>query len=137
MERTMFYYAKSHTFKKAKELRDNMTEAELKLWEILKKNQIRGLRFRSQHPMDRFIADFYCHPLKLVIEVDGGIHLSPDQKQYDIGRTEELNQYGIKVIRFSNEQVLNHLDEVKTEILKQVILREEELKSPPGDLGAN
>lgn len=133
----MFYYAKSHTFKKAKELRDNMTEAELKLWEILKKNQIRGLRFRSQHPMDRFIADFYCHPLKLVIEVDGGIHLSPDQKQYDIGRTEELNQYGIKVIRFSNEQVLNHLDEVKTEILKQVILREEELKSPPGDLGAN
>jgi len=120
MERKMFYNAKSHTFKKAKELRDNMTEAELKLWEILNKKQINGLRFRAQHPMDKYIADFYCHPLKLVIEVDGGIHLSSEQKQYDFGRTEELNKYGIKVIRFTNDQILNHLEDVKNEILKQI-----------------
>jgi len=130
MERKMFYNAKPHTFKKAKELRDNMTEAELKLWGILNKKQIEGLRFKAQHPIDKYIADFYCHPLKLVIEIDGGIHLTRDQKEYDFGRTEELNNHGIKVIRFTNDEVINHLDDVKDEILKQI----NKLEKDPGPL---
>jgi very-short-patch-repair endonuclease len=130
MERKMFYGAKKHTFLKAKELRDNMTEAELKLWEILNKKQIKGYRFKAQHPIDIFIVDFYCHPLKLVIEVDGGIHLTKDQKEYDLGRTEELKQFGLEVIRFTNDQVLNSIDKVKVEIIKQVSNREKEIKSP-------
>ena len=71
---SMFYNAKPHIFEKAKMLRKNMTEAEQKLWGKLKREKMLGLRFRPQHPIDIFIADFYCHPIKLVIEVDGGIH---------------------------------------------------------------
>ncbi len=83
----MFYNAKPHIFEKAKMLRKYMTNSELILWERLKGKQLLGFRFRPQHPIDIFIADFYCHPLKLVIEVDGGIHKTADQREYDIGRT--------------------------------------------------
>ena len=88
---SMFYGAKAHIFEKAKLLRKNMTEAELLLWKQLKGKKMLGLRFRPQHPIDIFIADFYCHPIKLIIEVDGGTHLSLQQKEYDIGRAAELN----------------------------------------------
>ncbi|WP_120273368.1 endonuclease domain-containing protein [Mangrovibacterium diazotrophicum] len=113
---SMFYNAKPHIFEKAKTLRENMTSAELNLWEKLKRRQVLGLRFRPQHPIDIFIADFYCHPLKLVIEIDGGIHLVPEHKEYDIGRTAELNQWGIQVIRFTNEEVANNLEKVVSQI---------------------
>ncbi|MBS2099857.1 endonuclease domain-containing protein [Carboxylicivirga linearis] len=101
----MFYNAKPHIFEKAKALRKNMTKAELILWGKLKGKQILNLRFRTQHPIDIFIADFYCHRIKLVIEVDGDIHLKQQQIEYDIGREAELNNGGIKVIRFSNLEI--------------------------------
>jgi len=129
-ERKMFYGAKPHIFLYAKKLRENMTGAELKLWETLKKNKISGLRFRAQHPIDIFIVDFYCHPLKLVIEVDGGIHLSKEHKEYDCSRTEELEKFGIKVIRFANDRVMNHIEDVANEIQKVVNSRMNELKVP-------
>ena len=75
-----------------------------------------GLRFRPQHPIDIFIADFYCHPVKLVIEVDGGIHQSKDRKEYDIGREGELENWGIHVLRFTNEEVENEMTQVIKEI---------------------
>ena len=75
-----------------------MTVAEDRLWEQLKEKKLLGLRFRPQHPIDIFIADFYCHPLKLIIEVDGGIHKSIEQKEYDLGREGELEIWGIRVI---------------------------------------
>lgn len=113
MQRTlqpdMFYGAKPSIFEKAKSLRENMTETEKLLWQRLNKNQL-GVRFKPQHPIDIFIADFYCHKYKLVIELDGKIH--NQQKDYDEGRTAELERFGIKVIRFTNEMVLNHIDEV-------------------------
>jgi very-short-patch-repair endonuclease len=86
---------------------------------MFKGKQIFGLRFRPQHPIDIFIADFYCHPIKLVIEVDGGIHKSVNQNEYDIGREAELNYWGIKVIRFTNEQIDNDIQHVIT-IIKQI-----------------
>lgn len=101
----MFYRAKAHIFEKAKLLHKSTISAELLLWEELKGKKILGFRFRPQHPIDIFIADFYCHPIKFVIEVDGGIHTSEEQKEYDIGRTAELNEWGIEVIRFSNEEI--------------------------------
>ncbi len=100
MEINMFYGASPDLFSKAKQLRENMTLQEEILWERLRKNQF-GFRFRPQHPIDIFIADFYCHPLKLVIEVDGNIHQF--KSDYDNGRTEELRCKGITVIRFSND----------------------------------
>lgn len=112
----MFYNAKPHIFEKAKMLRKHMTETEELLWDHLKGKKLFGLRFRPQHPIDIFIADFYCHPIKLVIEIDGGIHMSQDRKEYDLGRTEELNNWGIEVIRFTNEEIENEIIQVIKEI---------------------
>ena len=102
----MFYGASPEIFKRAGKLRKNMTEAESKLWSLLRKKKVEGKRFRRQHPVNKFIVDFYCHECKLVIEVDGGIHQRAEQKEYDTGRTYELEQLGLKVIRFTNSQVL-------------------------------
>ena len=116
---SLFYNAKPHIFEKARQLRKNMTDAESKLWDFLKKNKVFNLHFRSQHPIDIFIADFYCHRLKLVIEIDGGIHINDEQKKYDIGRTGELNNWGIDVIRFTNDQIENEFEYVKQKIIEE------------------
>lgn len=128
---SMFYNAKPHIFEKAKALRNNMTNSELTLWEKLKGKQMLGLRFRPQHPIDIFIADFYCHPLKLVIEVDGGIHKSKDQTEYDIGREAELVNWDIKVIRFTNEEIESDNNKVIKEIEQFCIKRQSELPPSP------
>lgn len=127
---SMFYNAKPHIFEKAKILREHMTEAELKLWNILRNRKMINLRFKPQHPIDIFIADFYCHSLKLVIEVDGGIHNTNDQREYDIGREAELLQWGIKVIRFTNDEVINDIYLVRKKIEQNCIERRSELESP-------
>jgi len=108
----MFYNAKPYIFEKAKALRDNMTLAEKLLWKQLSGKKVLGLRFRPQHPIDIFIADFYCHPIKFVIEIDGGIHQGEKQNEYDMGREAELKKLGIDVIRFTNEEVINNIDGV-------------------------
>lgn len=108
----MYFGAKPDLFVKAKELRRTETEAERLLWVRLHKNQLLGLQFRRQHPINRFIADFYCPKIKLVIEVDGGIHEIPEHQAYDIGRSEILNDFGIKVIRFTNEQIFQDIENV-------------------------
>jgi very-short-patch-repair endonuclease len=128
---SMFYNAKPHIFEKAKMLRKDMTAAEQKLWEKLKSKKMLGLRFRPQHPIDIFIADFYCHPLKLVTEIDGGIHNSKDQKEYDFGREGELENWGIKVIRFTNEEIENELGRVLEEIKTICLKRKSELPQSP------
>ncbi|MFO7882070.1 MAG: DUF559 domain-containing protein [Kosmotogaceae bacterium] len=92
----MFYNATPTVFENARLLRRNMTEAEKLLWERLCKKQL-GVRFKAQHPIERFIADFYCHKAKLVVELDGEIHNY--QKEYDIGREGEMEKYDITVIR--------------------------------------
>lgn len=117
----MFYGASPEIFKRASELRKNMTEPEKKLWYALRRKQIRGKRFRRQHPVSKYIVDFYCHQSKLVVEVDGGIHNNAEQKEYDIGRSYELQQLGLNIIRFTNEQVLQNLNEVIKEIEKHIV----------------
>jgi very-short-patch-repair endonuclease len=94
----------------AKKLRWQMTPAETKLWDRLKNKQLHGLKFRRQHPLHHFILDFYCHAHRLVVEVDGGIHAS--QRDYDEARSEWLSQRGFRVIRFTNEEVLNDIEGV-------------------------
>ena len=116
VEYPMYFGAKPDIFKLAKELRKTETLAEKILWSHLSKNQIMGLQFRRQHPIDRFIADFYCAKIKLVIEADGSIHELPENKDYDIGRSEILNDFGITVIRFNNAQIISDIDGVVKEI---------------------
>jgi len=126
----MFYNARPIIFERAKVMRENMTQAEKVVWELLKEKKMVGLRFKAQHPIDIFIADFYCHALKLVIEIDGEIHKSKDQKEYDIGREAELEHWGIKVIRFTNEEVKKNIEHVKKEIEHECEVRRSELQSP-------
>jgi len=114
----MFYGAKAETFQYASELRQEMTEAEMILWDKLKRSQIKGYRFKAQHPIKLFIADFYCHKAKLVIEIDGGIHKINENKEYDENRSCELEQIGLKVIRFTNEEVINNINCVLEKIKK-------------------
>jgi very-short-patch-repair endonuclease len=120
VEYPMYFGARPDISQKAKELRKCETGAEKILWARLHKNQIMGLQFRRQHPINRFIADFYCARIKLVIEVDGSIHELPENQDYDIGRSEILNDFGIKVIRFSNEQIIEDIEEVISNIEKIV-----------------
>jgi very-short-patch-repair endonuclease len=105
----------------ARNLRQKMTPAEQVLWEVLKGRQVAGLKFRCQHPVGRFILDFYCPARKLVVELDGGVH--DGQTGYDEARTQQLNDYGYQVLRFRNEEVLNNLDSV-VEQVRQVALSE-------------
>jgi len=115
-EITMFAGAPIWLFSFAKEMRAKPTQAEEHLWKYLSKKQCCGLRFRRQHPLLYFIANFYCHEIKLVVEVDGDIHLIPEQFQYDESRTQELEAKGITVIRFTNETVLNETNLVMATI---------------------
>ena len=103
-----FYFgATAETKARAAELRKSMTYAEKVLWQQLRNRKMEGLKFRRQHPVSIFILDFYCHEKKLAIEVDGGIHLSADKKEWEENRTFELNELGINVLRLSNEEVVD------------------------------
>jgi very-short-patch-repair endonuclease len=104
--RDMYFGAKPDLFILAKENRKNPTPAEKVLWNILRKYRNEGFLFRQQHPIYIFIADFYCHKIKLVIEVDGEIHFNKESQEHDDGRTGVMEKFGIKVLRFTNDQVL-------------------------------
>ena len=119
----MFFEAPPDVFSKARSLRMNMTPAENKVWNFLKEKKVLGLRFRAQHPMGFFIADFYCHKISLIIEIDGEIHNVKDQNDYDIERTLIFNKWGIDVIRFTNYQVLNKFEDVKKQIINETKIR--------------
>ena len=101
-----------------RELRQSATKAEKILWEYLRNRNLDGLKFRRQHPIDKFIADFYCHEKKLVVELDGAVHDEKMNVQYDEARTYELKGSGIKVIRFRNSEVENNILFVLNEIRK-------------------
>ena len=88
---------------RAKELRQPLTPPEARLWNILRDRRLGGFKFRRQHPIGRFIVDFYCLQVRLVVELDGPTH--EDQVEYDEVRTEWLQAQGHHVIRFSNQQV--------------------------------
>jgi very-short-patch-repair endonuclease len=101
---------------KARLLRKNMTQAEKKLWfQFLSRHKV---RFLKQRPIDQYIVDFYCASHKLAIEIDGGAHYTDSGIDYDKQRTELLNLYGVKVIRFRNDEVINNFESVCKRINK-------------------
>lgn len=104
---------------KAKQMRNNPTEAENILWQELR-NQNLGDKFRRQHLIDDFIVDFVCLSKKVVVEVDGGYHLAQEQKEYDEQRTIILNKKGFKVIRFKNEEVIGNIEAVLSKIKSEL-----------------
>ena len=105
----------------ARRLRQQLTPAESALWSALRGRQLEGLKFRCQHPVGRFIVDFYCPSCKLVIEVDGGIHTQ--QQDYDQDRTEKLQRFSYYVLRFINDEVMNDLETILSRIVQVAKVR--------------
>jgi very-short-patch-repair endonuclease len=120
----MYYGATQDTLEKAKLLRKSETNAEKLLWERLKSKKFYGYKYRRQHPISQFMVDFCCHELKLVIEVDGEIHNKPEKKEYDENRTAELEKYELKILRFTNNEIENDIEQVLHSIANV-------LQSPP------
>jgi very-short-patch-repair endonuclease len=119
----MFFEAPADIFSKARQLRSKMTKSEFKVWNFLKGKNVLGARFRAQHPIGTYIVDFFCFRINLVIEIDGKIHDSENQRAYDSERTEVLKKWGIDIIRFTNYQVMNKFYFVQNEIVKEVQTR--------------
>ena len=112
-----FYYgATPKILGYAYDLRNSMTDAELILWKRLRRKQLSGYRFRRQHPVNEFIVDFFCPDAQLVIEIDGEVHDDPSQNERDLERTRMLNRFGLKELRFRNEEVITDIDSVLKKI---------------------
>jgi very-short-patch-repair endonuclease len=97
---------------KSRKLRRDMTDAERKLWSLLRNNRL-GVKFRRQVPYDFYILDFYCVKARLVIEVDGAQHFTREGKRWDKIRDADLRSDGLEVLRFTNAEVLTNIDGVE------------------------
>ncbi len=114
----------------AREMRKNPTQAEDFLWQLIRNRALLGYKFRRQHPIDqKFILDFFCHELRLGIELDGEYHQSIDQTEYDEGRTYELEELGITVLRFSNDEAIWETEKIFESVKKHAEA------APPSPLG--
>jgi very-short-patch-repair endonuclease len=107
-------------FNRARHLRKKSTDAERKLWYFLRRKQFSNVKFRRQFPIDRYIVDFISFEAKLIIEADGGDHNLPENIQYDERRTNLLERFGYKVLRFWNNEILEDI-EIVVEIIQQSI----------------
>lgn len=141
-EWNMHYGADPILFELAEELRAKMTDAEHILWNMIRINEWH-LKFRRQHPIAKYIADFYCHKVKLVIELDGEYHQKKDVRIYDEMRENDIRRYGITVLRFKNEEVINEPEKVMHRIADTIATIKKAAKeiagssnnSPSGDGG--
>ncbi len=103
---------------RARALRAAQTEVERRLWQRLRNRQLNGAKFRRQHPIGPYIADFFCLDARLVIELDGSQHGEESAQHVDQRRTEYLENEGYRVLRFWNEEVMDNIDGVLEEIAK-------------------
>ena len=101
---------------RARRLRNASTDAERRLWHFLRRQQLAGHKFRRQYPLAGYIVDFVCVPARLVVELDGGQHL--DALAYDERRTAILEREGYRVLRFWNDDVLLHAEDVLAEVFR-------------------
>lgn len=105
---------------RSREMRHPLTSAEKTVWGMVRNNQL-GYKIRRQHPIDRFIIDFYCPRVKLIIEIDGDSHSRMEQAKYDVERTAWLEGGGYSVMRFENDEVKENPSLVVEKILKAII----------------
>src|SRR5438105_5238610 len=105
-------------------MRSEPTDAERRLWRILRKHRLAGFRFRRQYPICGYIVDFVSLKLKLMIEADGGQHREPKAIEYDEARSAKLRAVGFEVLRFSDRDVLKDAEVVANQIYKCLIERE-------------
>jgi very-short-patch-repair endonuclease len=110
-------FNKKEYIKKRQYLRKNMTKAEIVLWSKLKGKQLNGLKFRRQCGINNYVVDFYCPELKLVIEIDGDVHAYNSRIVYDKKRQKEIEALGIKVLRYTNNDVIQNIEGVLYDII--------------------
>lgn len=125
-----YYYKLLKDF--AKQHRNKGTDAEIILWQHIRDKRVAGIKFRRQHIIDRYIADFISLENRLIIEVDGSIHQLPENKESDAQRTERLNELGFAVLRFTNDEVLSKTKEVTDRIKERFYELSESKASPVG-----
>ncbi len=111
---------KRGNIQKSRTLRRNQTNAEKKLWDFLRNRQLLDVKFRRQFSVGHYIIDFYSPQCRLGIEADGGQHYDEDGKQKDEIRTEELSKFGIKILRFSDYEILNNIEGIVEVIQKEI-----------------
>ena len=104
----------------SRQLRENMTDAERQLWSKIRMKQLKGYQFYRQKPIGDYIVDFFCPRAKLVIEVDGSHHLVGEKIEYDRIRAEYLSSLGLRVLRFTNTDVLTHINGVIESIIENM-----------------
>ena len=109
----------------ARQLRNNATKSEIKMWQCLKRKQLYGYDFHRQKPIDEYIADFFCNKLQLVIECDGYSHEIQEVWDKDVKKTKRFNDLGIRVLRFSDYQIMNDFENVYRALEDYVIKFEE------------
>ena len=117
-------YNKDNSEHQRKELRKNSTESEKKLWQYLRNKQFEGIKFYRQYGIGNYITDFYSPSLKLVIELDGSQHFTPEALEYDKIREEFMKSLGIKTLRFNNNDVMSNIEGV-LEVLRKEIINED------------
>lgn len=110
-------FNKKEYIKKRQYLRKNMTKAEIVLWSKLKGKQLNGLKFRRQCGINNYVVDFYCPELKLAIEIDGDVHAYNSRIVYDKKRQKEIEALGIKVLRYTNNDVTQNIEGVLYDII--------------------
>jgi very-short-patch-repair endonuclease len=97
---------------RAKELRQNMTEAEKIFWNCVRGRKFRNLKFRRQQIVEGFVVDFYCDALRLCVEIDGALHNVESVKKYDAERDKALKMHGLMIMRFTNDEVISDVNRV-------------------------
>lgn len=96
----------------SRQLRKNMTKAETVFWNAVKNKKLFGLKFRRQQIIDGFVVDFYCNSLRLCVEIDGEIHDQEEQKEYDVERDKKIKSHDLKLLRLTNDEVINDFEKV-------------------------
>ena len=119
-------YNKISVKEKRKYLRKNMPSSELKLWKKIRNKQMLNIKFRRQYSIGNYIVDFYCAELKLAIELDGETHFTQDNIDYENKRTKYIESLGIKIIRYSNYEIINNFEGICYDLEKII----NELKTP-------
>ena len=121
------HFNKSSEKAKRRKLRQNQTEAEKLIWRFLRNRQLLDYKFKRQYSIDHFVVDFYCPELKLAIEADGGSHIEPERKKYDIRREKYLKKFGVSFVRIKDEELFGNPNKAFAKI-EDAIKRLKEIK---------
>ncbi len=124
-------YNRTDVKQRRRNLRNKMSDAEVRLWAKLKSRQLLGRRFLRQYSVGQYIVDFYCPQLKLGIELDGDSHFRDGAKQYDTSRQEFIETIGIRIVRYLNTDVYDNMDGLLENLVVEMRQREEQRQETP------